>query len=154
MNRFAHLKQHQPDAAEPDPPQTAPPTMTEDTEPGATPTPERTRAARPARATAPKSADPAPVSEAPAETGEPLTLTRTDELELQEVAHLVERRVGILGRVPASLKDDYDEMLLRARKYIGRPNADLALQAWVELTLEDEALQRRWLRRIQDLKRK
>lgn len=74
-------------------------------------------------------------------------------VELKELGQLVERRVGILGRIPSSLKDDYDEMLLRARKYIGRPNADLAVQAWVELTLQDESVQRRWLKRIQELRR-
>ena len=74
--------------------------------------------------------------------------------ELQEVTHLVERRIGIVGKIPASVKDAYDEMLLRTRKYIGRPNADLAVQAWVELTLEDEAFQRRWLKRMQELRKK
>ena len=74
--------------------------------------------------------------------------------DLQEVTHLVERRIGIVGKIPASVKDAYDEMLLRTRRYIGRPNSDLAVQAWVELTLEDEAFQRRWLKRMQDLRRK
>lgn len=76
------------------------------------------------------------------------------DLELAEVGHLVERKVGILGKVPASVKDAYDAMLLQSRKYIGRPNADLAVQAWVELTLEDEAFRKRWLRRMQDLRKK
>ena len=43
---------------------------------------------------------------------------------------------------------------LKARKYIGRPYANLAMQAWVELTLEDEVLQRRWLKRMQELRGK
>lgn len=73
--------------------------------------------------------------------------------DLQELVHLVERRIGIVGKIPASLKDAYDEMLLRTRKYIGRPNADLAVQAWVELTLEDEVLRRRWLKRMQELRK-
>ncbi|MGY2895909.1 hypothetical protein [Deinococcus sp. UYEF24] len=74
--------------------------------------------------------------------------------DLQELNHLVERRIGIVGKIPASVKDAYDEMLLRTRKYIGRPNSDLAVQAWVELTLEDEAFQRRWLKRMQELRQK
>ena len=102
----------------------------------------------PARVPAPPS-DQGRVSLSPA-----LPLESTEALELPEIGHLVERKVGILGRIPARLKDDYDQMLLASRKYIGRPNADLAVQAWVELILEDEALQRRWLRKIQDLRGK
>lgn len=97
-------------------------------------------------------------SDTPAQPTPPLPALPTSieglEPVLAEVGHLVERRVGILGKVPASLKDAYDEMLLRARKYIGRPNADLAVQAWVELTLEDEAFRNRWLKRMQDLRKK
>jgi hypothetical protein len=78
----------------------------------------------------------------------------SDEVDLREMVHLVERRIGIVGKIPASLKDSYDEMLLRSRKYLGRPNSDLAVQAWVELTLEDESFQRRWLKRMQDLRRR
>ena len=78
----------------------------------------------------------------------------SDEVDLREMVHLVERRIGIVGKIPASLKDSYDEMLLRSRKYLGRPNSDLAVQAWVELTLEDEGFQRRWLKRMQDLKKR
>ena len=76
-----------------------------------------------------------------------------DEVDLREMVHLVERKVGIVGKIPSSLKDAYDEMLLRSRKYLGRPNSDLAVQAWVELTLEDEIFQRRWLKRMQDLRK-
>jgi len=76
-----------------------------------------------------------------------------ESTELEEVVYLVERRIGIVGKIPASLKDSYDEMVLRSRKYIGRPNADLAVQAWVELTLEDENFKRLWLKRIQELKK-
>ena len=92
------------------------------------------------------------VAPEPIEQLEPMDLS--DEVDLQEMVHLVERRIGIVGKIPASLKDSYDEMLLRSRKYLGRPNSDLAVQAWVELTLEDEGFQRRWLKRMQDLKKR
>lgn len=85
---------------------------------------------------------------------EPVSATPTpSSTELEEVVYLVERRIGIVGKIPASLKDNYDEMVLRSRKYIGRPNADLAVQAWVELTLEDENFRHNWLKRIQELKK-
>lgn len=124
MNRFAHLKEPQ-----------APASPTEQAE-TAHVTPEVAVAI-----------DVVPASN---ELLEPIGTA--DEVDLREMVHLVERRIGIVGKIPASLKDSYDELLLRSRKYLGRPNSDLAVQAWVELTLEDEGFQRRWLKRMQDLK--
>ena len=126
MNRFAHLRAGTDDV----PPEKAPAQATDVEDSSLVPAPE------------PSTSAPGPVE--PSEA----------DLELAEVGHLVERKVGILGKVPASLKDAYDAMLLQSRKYIGRPNADLAVQAWVELTLEDEAFRKRWLRRMQDLRKK
>ena len=127
MNRFAHLKE----AQVPDP-------LTQETE-AALPTSDGDIAA-------------SAVAVEPVEQLEPIGAS--DEVDLREMVHLIERRIGIVGKIPASLKDSYDEMLLRSRKYLGRPNSDLAVQAWVELTLEDEGFQRRWLKRMQDLKKR
>jgi len=128
MNRFAHLKA----------------TVEETPDPVAPAAKQATK--RKPEVTPPPIEAPRPEETAPAEqTSHPT--------ELEEVVSLVERRIGIVGKIPASVKDAYDEMVLRSRKYIGRPNADLAVQAWVELTLEDENFRRLWLKRIQDLKK-
>lgn len=127
MNRFAHLKE----AQVPDP-------LTEEAEA--------------ARFTS--EVDNAALNVAPELVEQLEPIEASDEVDLREMVHLVERRIGIVGKIPASLKDSYDEMLLRSRKYLGRPNSDLAVQAWVELTLEDEGFQRRWLKRMQDLKKR
>ncbi|AFZ69348.1 hypothetical protein [Deinococcus peraridilitoris] len=66
--------------------------------------------------------------------------------ELDELSSLQERKVGITGRVPESLKDELEAFLLTNKKRIGRkPSADMLVAAWISLTLHDEDTQRKLL---------
>lgn len=66
--------------------------------------------------------------------------------ELDELSTLQERRLGITGRVPESLKDNLEAFLLTNKRRIGRkPSADLLVETWISLTLHDEDVQRKVL---------
>lgn len=63
-----------------------------------------------------------------------------------------EESTGILGRVPMSVRDEFDRHLLDARPYVGRTNMNLAVHALVALVIENPEFRECWVDKMIELR--
>ncbi len=124
---------------------------TEDTDP-ATITPEVAEPPAPVERT---SAESAPLVDAVAPTP-PLPTDpgpdRTPSVSRRRERRMREESTGILGRVPVSVRDDFDRHLLDARPYVGRTNMNLAVHALVALVIENPEFRECWVDKMIELR--